>query len=40
MTHAYDALMDSLAALAVEAVRTPVTAVQSYWLILTAQQDS
>jgi len=40
MTHAYDALMDSLAALAVEAVRTPVTAVQSYWLILAAQQDS
>ena len=40
MTHVYDALMDSLAALAVEAVRTPVTAVQSYWLILAAQQDS
>ena len=40
MTHAYDALMDSLAALAVEAVCTPVTAVQSYWLILVAQQDS
>ena len=31
--------MDSLAALAVEAVCTPVTAVQSYWLILVAQQD-
>ena len=40
MTHAYDALMDSLAALAVEAVCTPVTAVQSYWLSLVAQQDS
>ena len=39
MTHVYDALMDSLAALAVEAVCTPVTAVQSYWLILVAQQD-
>jgi uncharacterized protein len=39
MTHAYDMLMDSLAALAVEAVCTPVTAVQSYWLILAAQQD-
>jgi len=38
MTHAYDALMDSLAALAVEAVCTPVAAVQSYWLILVAQQ--
>src|SRR4029450_11869896 len=40
MTHVYDVLMDSLAALAVEAVCTPVTAVQSYWLILAAQQDS
>jgi uncharacterized protein len=39
MTHAYDVLMDSLAALAVEAVCTPVIAVQSYWLILVAQQD-
>jgi uncharacterized protein len=39
MTHAYDVLMDSLATLAVEAVCTPVTAVQSYWLILVAQQD-
>jgi len=39
MTHAYDVLMDSLAALAVAAVCTPVTAVQSYWLILVAQQD-
>ena len=39
MTHTYDVLMDSLAALAVEAVCTPVTAVQSYWLILVAQQD-
>ena len=39
MRHAYDTLMDSLAALAVEAVCTPVTAVQSYWLILVAQQD-
>jgi uncharacterized protein len=39
MTHAYDVLMDSLAALAVEAVCTPVTAVQSYWLILVARQD-
>jgi uncharacterized protein len=40
MTHVYDVLMDSLAALAVEAVCTPVTAVQSYWLILAAQPDS
>jgi len=39
MMPAYDVLMDSLAALAVEAVCTPVTAVQSYWLILVAQQD-
>src|SRR4030095_13319064 len=39
MKHAYDTLMDSLAALAVEAVCTPVTAVQSYWLILVAQKD-
>jgi len=39
MTHAYDVLMDCLAALAVEAVCTPVAAVQSYWLILAAQQD-
>jgi uncharacterized protein len=39
VTDAYDTLMDSLAALAVEAVCTPVTAVQSYWLILIAQQD-
>jgi uncharacterized protein len=39
MTHAYDVLMDSLAALAVEAMCTPVSAVQSYWLILVAQQD-
>jgi hypothetical protein len=39
MIHAYDTLMDSLAALAVEAVCTPVMAVQSYWLILVAQQD-
>ena len=39
MIDAYDTLMDSLAALAVEAVCTPVTAVQSYWLILVAQQD-
>ena len=39
MTHVYDALMDSLAALAVEAVCTPVAAVQSYWLILVAQQE-
>ena len=38
MIDAYDTLMDSLAALAVEAVCTPVTAVQSYWLILVAQQ--
>ena len=38
MIHAYDELMDSLAALAVEAVCTPVTAVQSYWLLLVAQQ--
>jgi hypothetical protein len=40
MTNAYDTLMDSLAALAVEAVCTPVAAVQSYWLILVAQQES
>src|SRR5215510_3192998 len=39
MSHAYDTLMDSLAALAVEAVCTPVTAVRSYWLILVVQQD-
>jgi hypothetical protein len=39
MIHAYDTLMDSLAALAVEAVCTPMTAVQSYWLILVAQQN-
>jgi hypothetical protein len=39
MTDAYDTLMDSLAALAVEAVCTPVAAVQSYWLILVAQQE-
>src|SRR5262245_6132680 len=39
MINAYDTLMDSLAAMAVEAVCTPVTAVQSYWLILVAQQD-
>src|SRR5262249_53976668 len=39
MSHAYDTLMDSLAALAVKAVCTPVAAVQSYWLILVAQQD-
>jgi uncharacterized protein len=38
MIDVYDTLMDSLAALAVEAVCTPVTAVQSYWLILVAQQ--
>jgi hypothetical protein len=36
---AYDVLMDSLAALAVEAVCRPVIAVQSYWLTLVAQQD-
>ena len=40
MTHAYDALMDSLAALAVAAVHSPVTAVQAYWLALVAQQHS
>jgi hypothetical protein len=40
MIHAYDTLMDSLAALAVEAVCAPMTAVQSYWLILVAQQDT
>ena len=38
MIDAYDTLMDSLAALAVEAVRRPVIAVQSYWLLLVAQQ--
>ena len=38
MTDAYDTLMDSLAALAVQAVCTPVTAVQSYWLVLVAKQ--
>src|SRR5215470_16196504 len=35
----FDTLMDSLAALAVEAVCTPVAAVQSYWLLLVAHQD-
>ena len=40
MICAYDTLMDSLAALAVEAVCTPVMAVQPYWLILVAQQHS
>jgi uncharacterized protein len=40
MTHIYDALMDNLAALAVEAVHHPVMAVQAYWLVLMAQQDS
>ena len=40
MMHAYDTLMDNLAALAVEAMRTPATAVQAYWLILVARQDS
>jgi hypothetical protein len=40
MIYAYDTLMDSLAALAVEAVCTPVMAVQSYWLILGVQQHS
>jgi hypothetical protein len=40
MTHIYDALMDNLAALAVEAMHHPVVAVQSYWLGLMAQQDS
>jgi len=40
MTHIYDALMDNLAALAVEAVHHPVIAVQSYWLVLMVQQDS
>src|SRR5882672_8406215 len=39
MTHAYDVLMDNLAALAVEAMRAPATAVQSYWLILVARQN-
>lgn len=39
MTHVYDALMDSLAALAVEAVQDPAAAVQSYWLALVARQD-
>jgi predicted metal-dependent hydrolase len=38
MIYAYDTLMDSLAALAIEAVCTPVAAVQSYWLILVARQ--
>jgi hypothetical protein len=40
MSYAYDTLMDSLATLAVEAVCTPVTAVQSYWLTFIAQQDT
>src|SRR6266481_5055643 len=40
MTDIYDALMDNLAALAVEAVHRPVMAVQAYWLVLMAQQDS
>ncbi len=39
MTHVYDALMDNLAALAVEAVCHPTTAVKSYWLLLVARQD-
>jgi hypothetical protein len=39
MTHAYDTLMDNLAALAVEAMRTPATAVQAYWLSRVARQD-
>jgi uncharacterized protein len=38
MTQVYDALMDSLAALAVEAVQDPETAVQAYWLALLARQ--
>lgn len=38
MTHAYDTLMDHLAALAVEAMRAPATAVQAYWLIRVARQ--
>jgi predicted metal-dependent hydrolase len=40
MTHIYDALMDHLAALAVEAVQRPVMAVQAYWLVLMAHQES
>ena len=40
MTNAYDTLMDSLAALAVAAVHSPVTAVQAYWLALVAHQHS
>ena len=40
MTQAYDTLMDNLAALAVEAMRMPVTAVQSYWLLLAARPDT
>ena len=40
MTDVYDALMDALAALAVAAVHSPVTAVQAYWLALVAQQNS
>lgn len=39
MTQVYDALMDGLAALAVEAVQDPETAVQAYWLALLARQD-
>jgi len=39
MTQGYDTLMDGLAALAVEAVQDPETAVQSYWLALLARQD-
>ena len=38
MRHAYDIFMATLAALAVEAVCTPVTAVRSYWLILVTLQ--
>ena len=40
MPHAYDTLMDNLAALAVKAVRVPAMAVQSYWLSLAARQDT
>jgi hypothetical protein len=40
MPHAYDTLMDNLAALAVKAVRVPAMAVQSYWLSLAARQNT
>lgn len=40
MSDTYDTLMDSLAALAVEAVQDPESAVQAYWLALAAHHES